>query len=240
MDSLNVYTLSLRNKRNCRTSFSTSKRINISCIIAVRIGRQVEVRFYGMMLLPAKCLRSPGRRENLCERRFGESFKGPIIPSGTLVEYLPKLQGRQSENSSIWNESITWIFFVRSASIAGEIWKGDILIADIEELEKLDASEIHPRRLNAQEVLITPKRLRICISCGRWFSKIIREKLRIAKTHSETGIQAMEKSFNLQKQQLTRKHGKTSGLFKEISYILIKLNREFNFSCQEKIHSLYH
>ena len=41
------------------------------------------------------------------------------------------------------------------ALIAGTIWKGDILIADIEELVKLDASEIYPRRLNAKEVLIT-------------------------------------------------------------------------------------
>ena len=33
------------------------------------------------------------------------------------------------------------------------IWKGQILVADIEELEKLDASEIYPRRINAKEVL---------------------------------------------------------------------------------------
>ena len=31
------------------------------------------------------------------------------------------------------------------------------MIADIEELKKLDASEIHSRRLNAKEVLITRK-----------------------------------------------------------------------------------
>ena len=36
------------------------------------------------------------------------------------------------------------------------IWKGDILVADIEELEKMDASEVHAGRLNAKEVL-TPK-----------------------------------------------------------------------------------
>ena len=39
----------------------------------------------------------------------------------------------------------------------GGIWKGDILVADVEELEMLDASESHPRRLNATEVL-TPTR----------------------------------------------------------------------------------
>ena len=32
------------------------------------------------------------------------------------------------------------------------IWKGDILVADIEDLEKMDASEIHAWRLNAKEV----------------------------------------------------------------------------------------
>ena len=35
---------------------------------------------------------------------------------------------------------------------AREIWKGDILVANIEELEQRDASEIYARRLNAKEV----------------------------------------------------------------------------------------
>ena len=35
-------------------------------------------------------------------------------------------------------------------------WKGDILVADIEELENLDASEIHAQTLNATEI-ITPR-----------------------------------------------------------------------------------
>ena len=39
----------------------------------------------------------------------------------------------------------------------GGIWDEDILIAEIEELEKLDASETYPRRLNAKEVRITQK-----------------------------------------------------------------------------------
>ena len=40
---------------------------------------------------------------------------------------------------------------------AKRIWEEDILTAEIEELEKLDASETYPRRLNAKEVLITQK-----------------------------------------------------------------------------------
>ena len=33
----------------------------------------------------------------------------------------------------------------------------DVLIADLEDLEKLDASNIYPRRINAKEVLIRQK-----------------------------------------------------------------------------------
>ena len=58
------------------------------------------------------------------------------------------------------------------------------------------------------------QRRRICISCGRWFTKIIREQLRIPRTHSETGIhrkerisaenlKAIGKSFILKKQKMT-------------------------------------
>ena len=49
------------------------------------------------------------------------------------------------------------MIFVGYALFAGRIWKGNILIADIEELEFLNASEIFPGRLNAKEVLITQK-----------------------------------------------------------------------------------
>ena len=39
------------------------------------------------------------------------------------------------------------------ALYAGGIWKGDILVADLEELETMDASEIYSKRLNAKEVI---------------------------------------------------------------------------------------
>ena len=37
------------------------------------------------------------------------------------------------------------------------IWKGDITVADIEELETMDASEIYSKRLNAKEVMFSKK-----------------------------------------------------------------------------------
>ena len=43
--------------------------------------------------------------------------------------------------------------FLGYALYAGGIWKGDVLIADLEELETMDASEIYSKRLNAKEVI---------------------------------------------------------------------------------------
>ena len=44
--------------------------------------------------------------------------------------------------------------FLGYALYAGEIWKGDVLIADLEELETMDASEIYSKRPNAKEVIV--------------------------------------------------------------------------------------
>ena len=75
------------------------------------------------------------------ERRFGQPFKGPIIPFGSLVEYHPITAKDQSRIHQ----------FGKKVSVRGGIWKGDVLIADLEELETTDASEINPKRLNAKE-----------------------------------------------------------------------------------------
>ena len=47
--------------------------------------------------------------------------------------------------------------FLGYALHAEEMWKGDIVVADIEELEEMDASELHARGLNAKEVLAPMK-----------------------------------------------------------------------------------
>ena len=36
---------------------------------------------------------------------------------------------------------------------AGGIWKGDVLVADTEELETMDGSEIYSKRFSAKEVI---------------------------------------------------------------------------------------
>ena len=86
------------------------------------------------------------------ERRFGQPFKGPIIPFGSLVEYHPITTKDQSRIHQFGKKVLPGLF-LGYALYAGGIWKGDVLIADLEELETMDASEIYSKRLNAKEVI---------------------------------------------------------------------------------------
>ena len=85
------------------------------------------------------------------ERRFGQPFKGPIIPFGSLVEYYPIAAKDQSRIHQFGKKVFPGLL-LGYALHAGEIWKGDMLVADLEELETTDASEIYSKRLNAKEV----------------------------------------------------------------------------------------
>ena len=78
------------------------------------------------------------------ERRFGEPRKGPPIPLGAIVEYHPISVRHQSRLHQFGRKVLPGIFLGYEL-VAGEIWEGDILIADLEVLEKLEASEIYPR-----------------------------------------------------------------------------------------------
>ena len=86
------------------------------------------------------------------ERRFGKPFEGPIIPCGSLVEYHPTAAKDQSRIHQFGKKVLPELFLGYALYVGG-IWKGDVLIADLEELETMDASEIYSKRLNAKEVI---------------------------------------------------------------------------------------
>ena len=85
-------------------------------------------------------------------RRFGKPFKGPIIPFGSLVEYYP-FSAKDQSRIHQFGKKVLLGLFLGYALYAGGIWKGDILVADIEELETIDGSETYSKRLNAKEVI---------------------------------------------------------------------------------------
>ena len=112
---------------------------------------------------------------------------------------------------------------------------------------------LNPRRLNARSP-DNPQTRRICISCGRCFTKTVtereRERLRIPRTHSDTGIHHKERE---PQRRISRRLGRVLTwrirrwrrssrrlLVKEIAFIVIILNREFNYTCRKKSHSLFH
>ena len=86
------------------------------------------------------------------ERRFGKPFGGPVIPFGSLVEYHPITAKDQSRIHQFGKKVLPGLF-LGYALYAEGIWKGDVLDADDEELETMDASEIYSKRLNAKEVI---------------------------------------------------------------------------------------
>ena len=75
------------------------------------------------------------------ERRFGKPFKGPIIPFGSLVEYHP-ITAKDQSRIHQFGKIVLPGLFLGYALYAGGIWKGDVLVADFEELETMDVSEI--------------------------------------------------------------------------------------------------
>ena len=87
------------------------------------------------------------------ERRVGVPLKNQ---SYRLVHWMSvTLSLRKTSQESIhqFGKKVLPGLFLGYALCAGGIWKGDIMVADIEELEQMDASEIYATRLNAKEVL---------------------------------------------------------------------------------------
>ena len=101
------------------------------------------------------------------ERRFGKPFKESIIPFDSLVEYYPKSAKDQSRIHQFGKKVLPGLF-LGYALYAGGLWKGDILVvADIEELETMDTSEIYSERLDAKEVYTKNEKFIFPVADGR-------------------------------------------------------------------------
>ena len=106
-----------------------------------------------MLYLSAKHTRdllSDGRTPH--ERRFGQPLEGSIIPFGSLVEYHP-ISAKDQLRIHQFGKKVLPGLFLGFALYAGGIWKGDVLVAYLEELETMDASDIYSKRLNAKKVI---------------------------------------------------------------------------------------
>ena len=66
-----------------------------------------------------------------------------------MVEYHP-ISAKDLSRLHQFGAKVFPGIFLGSALYAGGVWKGDTMVADIEEIEEVDASELHTRRLNAK------------------------------------------------------------------------------------------
>ena len=86
-------------------------------------------------------------------RRFGMPLNGPVKPFGAMVEYHPNSAKDLSRLHQFGPKVLPGIFFQLCLVCGEESGKETSWVADIEELEQMDASELHARRLNAKKVL---------------------------------------------------------------------------------------
>ena len=94
-------------------------------------------------------------------------------------------------------------------------------------MEKLDASEIYPRRLNAKEVLIAQKDGEFVFLVADGFTKLSGRDHDFQDPNSETGIHreerisaenltAIGKSFNLNNQKMTKESMRIFGITQKL------------------------
>ena len=66
------------------------------------------------------------------ERRFGMPFNGPVIPFGAMAEYHT-ISSKDQSRLDQFGAKVSPGIFLGYASHAGGNWKGDVMVADIEE-----------------------------------------------------------------------------------------------------------
>ena len=102
------------------------------------------------------------------ERRFGQPFKGPIISFGSLVEYHP-ITAKDQSRVHQFGKKVLLGLFLGYALYAGGIWKIDVLVADLEALETMDASEIYSKKTQCErgDISLIKRRIIFPIADGR-------------------------------------------------------------------------
>ena len=171
---------------------------------------------------------------------------------GAMVEYHPTSKEDKSRLHQFGPKVLPGMFL--GYVLYAGIWKGDIMIADIEELEEMDASELHARRLNAKEVLTPMKgdNFRSPVADGtvttlggdRSFrpSTLIRdhpeqgEEQEVFEEHQTDSL--LQRLFKMTQHGTMRKPEMISGLLREILFVALTRNPESNCTCR-KNHFLF-
>ena len=126
--------------------------------------------------------------KTLCKRRSIQKSNNSFWSNGWISSEFCTRPGKAPP---IWQGSMTWNIPLTCVNRREEVWEGDILVADLEELEKMHALEIYPQRINAKGVWMSQKGENH-IPSGSWYSKIVRNRQWIPRTHSKVGTTCRE------------------------------------------------
>ena len=129
------------------------------------------------------------------ERRFGKLFKETIIPFCSLLSITLSLRRTMSRIHQFGKKVLPGVF-LGYALYAGRIWKGDILVADTEGLETMDASEIYSKRLNAKEVIF-PKQGEFIFPVADWTNQASWRRSGSENIHLDTGNDQFEEESHV-------------------------------------------
>ena len=83
--------------------------------------------------------------------RFGEDFRGPLIPFGAEINYKPSSQ-QDKDRLHAFGAVLRSGIFVGCQQHAGGGWTGDLLIADSTEIENAPSpSAVYTKRFKAAD-----------------------------------------------------------------------------------------
>ena len=171
------------------------------------------------------------------ERRYGEPPCESISPSGLMIECHSMSAKDQTRLHQFWRKILPEIF-IGYALHAEVNWKGDILIADIEELKILDASEI--LELSTERKLSCQRLEKHSESRAQMVQSSWQERIKNYEHQFQIGIFPVseknitmifkEKRRNLIKhnsnQRITLRLEMTFGVFLGAAFIVITFNQE--------------
>ena len=107
------------------------------------------------------------------------------MPFGSLVEFLPITANYQARIHQFGKKVLPGLF-LGYALYAGRLRKGDIMVADLEELETMDASEIYSKKTQCERSDISQRKWKIHFSSRRWTDQTPWRRSRPENIHLDT------------------------------------------------------
>ena len=179
MKSVYVHASSIREERHYRKSKTRSQTRHFSYPSGVRTRWTMLDRFYGVLQLIAQCSRSLIRWENSWERWFGDAFSRTTVSHASEIEYHP-ISTKDQARLHQCGRKVSSDYFSELFSLEVGNWKGDILAADVEELQNNAASLIYFKRPNSKEVIVSKEGDVFAFHCAdfskNWKEEVARSK----------------------------------------------------------------